>query len=63
MCFPEQNPLPQALCPLLPLRGLVAFLTDIPGERRGVRAGLLPQCFCVYFPAAVGTRVPFVMGV
>ena len=26
----EQNPLPLPLCPLLPLRGLVAFITDIP---------------------------------
>lgn len=49
LCFPEQSPLPQALCPLLFLRGLVAFITDIPGEccGVGVKTELLPQCFSV----------------
>lgn len=65
LCFSEQNRLPQARCLLLPFRGLVAFITDILGERCGVgvRTGLLSQCFSVsLFRAAVGTCVPFVMG-
>lgn len=41
----------------LPLRGLVAFIADIPGELCGVGTGLLSQRFlCLYFPVAVERR-------